>query len=247
MEKIYLDCLLREEIGKNKMNFLRRSGFVPAIIYGQNKEPLAIKLNRSQLVKFIHAHHGIENMVITLKVSGGEKNKNFNEDRPVLIKDIQLDPVQEDIIHIDFNQISLTKAIVVKIPIGSKGEPVGVKQEGGVLTHVLWELEIECLPANIPEKILVDITNMKIGDTIYVKDISIPEDVKLLTDKETIVFTVTHPKKEEVVTEEIEGATPAEPEVIKEKKEKLEEEADGKEAPKAAKEAKETKEAPKKG
>lgn len=242
MENVYLDCLIRGEIGKNKVNSLRRSGFIPAVVYGQGKDPLAIKLNRSQLVKFIHSHRGIENMVITLRVSEGDKDKSLKDEKAVLIKEIQLDPVREDILHIDFNQISLTKAIAVKIPIEPKGEAIGVKQEGGVLTRVLWELEIECLPTKIPEKIIVDVSNMKMGDVIYVKDISIPGDVKLLVDKEAIVFTVTHPKKEEVAVEApTEGAVPVEPEVIKEKKEKAEkgdkeEEATAKEAPKTAKE-----------
>jgi large subunit ribosomal protein L25 len=223
MEKVYLDCLLREETGKSKVNSLRRSGFVPAIIYGQGKNPLVIKLDRSQLVKFMHAHHGAENMIITLVVSDGEKSKKSGQEKPVLIKEIQFDPVKDGIWHIDFNEISLTKAIEVKVPIEAKGDAIGVKQDGGVLTHVLWELEIECLPTVIPEKIEVDVTNMKIGDAVYVKDLPVKDGVKVLTDKEATVFTLMSPKIEEVVAEVTEGAAPAEPEVIKEKKEKAEE------------------------
>lgn len=239
MEKVYLDCSLREELGKSKISFLRRSGFVPAVVYGQGKKSLSVKLDRSQLIKFMHAHSGIENMIINLRVSGKDKNKDYQEEKPVLIKEIQFDPVKDDILHIDFNQISLTKTIKVKVPIESKGEAVGVKQEGGVLTHVLWELEVECLPTQIPGKIEVDITNMKIGDVVHVKDVVVPEDIKVLIDKESIVFTLMAPKKEEVVVGAPEEVAPSEPEVIKEKKEKEEES----EEEKPQKPQKETKEA----
>ncbi len=233
MEKVYLDCSLREETGKNKVNALRKTGFVPAVIYGQGEKAMAVKLNRSQLIKFIHIHHGIESMIITLRIAD-DKDKNPAE-KSVLIKEIQQDPVHEEILHIDFNQISLTRAIAVKVPIQAKGEAIGVKQDGGVLTHVIWELEVECLPTQIPEKIEVDVTNMKIGDAIYVKDLAIPAGIKALTDKESIVLTLVPPKKEEVVAEVPEGAAPTEPEVIKEKKEKAEEAEEGKVQEKPAK------------
>lgn len=239
MEKAYLDCSLREEVGKNKLNALRRMGFVPAVVYGKKSKTMPIKLVRSHLIKFIHAHHGIENMVITLRIEDDEKTKKSKEE-PVLIKDIQYDPVKDDILHLDFNQISLTETLKVKVPLDSKGEAEGVKKEGGVLTHVLWDLEVECLPTQIPEKIEVDITAMKIGDTIFVKDIKVPEGVKVLTDKESIVFTLLAPKKEEVIVEAAAAeAVSAEPEVIKEKKK--EEEGEEKEAKKEKPEAKEAK------
>ncbi len=218
MEKVHLDCLLREEIGRSKINVLRRNGFVPAIVYGQGDSPLPVKLSRSQLIKFMHAHHGGENMVITLVISGDEKKKSAKQEKSVLIKDIQYEPVKDYILHIDFNQISLTKAIEVKIPIEAKGESQGVKQEGGVLNHILWELEVECLPTMIPEKIEVDVTNMIIGDDIHVKDLVVPEGVKVLSDAESMVFTLTPPKKEEIVEEVPEGEAATEPEVIKKEK-----------------------------
>ncbi|MDD5006205.1 MAG: 50S ribosomal protein L25 [Candidatus Omnitrophica bacterium] len=231
MEKVYLDCLPREEVGKNKVNALRRTGFVPAVVYGEGAKSIAIKIDRSQLIKFIHTHHGVENMIITLRFAGKEKSKDHQEEKSVLIKEMQFHPVQENILHVDFNEISLTKAIVIKVPVRPKGEAIGVKQEGGVLTHVLWELEVECLPTAIPEKVEVDISNMKIGDTIQVKDLTVPEGAKVLTTQDTIVFTLMAPKKEEIVTEVPEGAAPTEPEVIKKEKAEAEEgeEKEGKE------------------
>lgn len=227
MEKTYLDCVSREELGKNKMGALRRAGFVPAVVYGKGKEPLVIKIDQSQLIKFMHAHHGGENMVISLRISGNEDSKKVKKkERSVLIKKIQYEPVHDSLLHVDFNEVSLTQKIVVKIPIESKGEPEGVKKEGGVLTQVLWELEGECLPTEIPEKIEVDIESMEIGGTIHVKDIHVPSQVNVLTDVEAIVFTLAASRKVEELPEEApegeEGS--AEPEVIKKEKKEGEEE-----------------------
>ena len=112
-------------------------------------------------------------MVITLKVSSPEHKKV--EEKPVIIKEIQAHPVHDEILHVDFNEISLTKRIVVKVPIHSVGEAVGVKQDGGTLEHVLWEVDVECLPTQIPGKLTVDVTSMKIGDFVQVKNLTVPE------------------------------------------------------------------------
>jgi len=239
MEKAYLDCLLREETGKNKIGALRDQGFIPAIVYGQGHKPLAIKLNRSELVKFMHIHHGAENIVITLRFAGDAKSKAGQEEKPVLIKEIQLHPVKDTILHIDFNQISLTKKISVKVPIRSKGDSFGVKQEGGVLNQILWELDVKCLPTNIPEKIEFDITAMKIGDSAHVKDLVVPEGIEVTNDVESIVFAVVHPKKLEEVVPGAEGEAGAatEPEVTKEKKEEAEGAAGAKKEEEGKKEA----------
>lgn len=231
MEKVFLDCVSREELGKNKMGALRRSGSIPAVVYGKGKKPFVIKINQSQFIKFMHAHHGGENMIISLRISGSENSKSAKkEERSVLIKDIQYEPVHDSLLHVDFNEVSLTEKIVVKLPIEHKGEPEAVKKEGGVLTQVLWELEVECLPTEIPEKVEVNIESMEIGDTIHVKDMQMPGQVSVLTDVEAIAFTLAPPRKvEEEPTEEVtegEGAS-TEPEVIK--KEKKEGEEEGKE------------------
>ena len=240
MEQVYLDCLLREEIGKSKIGALRKNDFVPAVVYGRGEKTLTIKCNRSQLIKFLHAHHGGENIVITLRVSDSNSENKSIMEKPVLIKDMQYDPLRDDILHIDFHQISLTEKIKTKIPIESKGEAIGVKKEGGILAHILWELEIECLPTEIPEKIEVDVSNLAIGQSIQVGNLNVPEGIKVLSDQEGIVFMVEHPKKvEEVVApgaveaEAGVAAAPTEPEVIKKEKKEKEEEAIEEGAPKA--------------
>ncbi|MCX5706540.1 MAG: 50S ribosomal protein L25 [Candidatus Omnitrophica bacterium] len=214
MEEIFLDAEVREEIGRGKVKDIRDKGFIPAIIYAEGKDALALKLSHRQLVQLVH-HHRIEGVVINVNIKDDKKNKS----RPCLIKEIQYHPVHGEIIHVDFNQISLTKAIKVNVPVVAKGEPIGVKLEGGALEHILWEIEVECLPTSIPKDIEVDVAQLKMGDSIHVKDITVPVGVKILNDPEAIILSVAAPMKEEVPVEAVEGEEKQEPEVIKEKKE----------------------------
>jgi len=225
MEEIILEIQPRDELGKNKVKGLRGKGFIPAVIYAEGKKSQAIKISHRQLWQLIHQHR-LESMVINLKIQDDKKQKG----RPCLIKEIQYDPVKGDIIHVDFNEISLTKVIKVNVPVVAKGEPIGVKQEGGSLEHILWEIEVECLPTDIPKDIEVDVSQLKIGDAIHIKDITFPPNIKVLNAPEAIVFSVTAPIKEEVVAPAVEGEEKQEPEVIKEKKETPAEGVEGKEA-----------------
>jgi len=214
MEEIFLDAELREQTGRGKVKDLRDAGFLPAVVYSQGHDALAIKILRGTLLKLMHQHH-LENTIINLKIKDDKPAKG----RPCLVKEIQHHPVSEEIIHVDFIEISLSKAIKVNVPIEIKGEAVGVKQEGGSLEHLLWEIEVECLPTNIPKNIQVDITALKMGESIYVKDIVLPEGTKALNDPAAIVLHVIAPMKEEAPAEAVEGEDKQEPEVIKEKKE----------------------------
>lgn len=213
MEEIILQVLPREETKTNKVSKLRKGGFIPAIVYGQGMKPEAIKIPTRDLIRLMHERH-LENTIINLKIENDKRKKPLS----VLIKEIQHDPIKGNIVHIDFHHVSLTQAIHVKVPLVAKGEAIGVKQDGGVLNHIMWELEIECLPTQIPQNIEVDITNLKIGDSIHIKDIRFPEGLKVLHDTEAIVFTVVPPEKVEEVAPTVEVAAPTEPEVIKEKK-----------------------------
>lgn len=214
MDELFLDAEVREEIGRGKVKDLRDKGFIPAVVYADGKDALALKLSHRQLIQLVH-HHRIEGVVINLNIKDDKKHKS----RPCLIKEIQYEPVHGEITHVDFNQISLTKAIKVSIPVTAKGESIGVRQEGGSLEHVLWEIEIECLPTSIPKDIEIDVTNLKLGEAVHVKDIIPPAGVKILNDPSSIVLSVSAPMKEEVPVEAVEGAEKQEPEVIKEKKE----------------------------
>ncbi len=221
MEEIILEAELREEIGRISLTDLRKKGFIPAVVYADGKESYPIKVGHRALLRLVHEHH-VENAVINLKVKDDKKKKT----RSCLIKEIQYDPVKSDILHVDFNEISLTKAIKVNVPVAVKGESVGVKQEGGSLEHILWEIEVECLPTDIPKHFEIDISALKIGDSIHVKDLAAPSNIKVLNDPESIILSVSAPMKEEAPAEALEGEEKKEPEVIKEKKE---EPAEGKE------------------
>lgn len=239
MEEIFLEAQLREETGRGKVKDLRDKGFIPAVVYAQGKESLALKISHHEFIRLVHQHR-IESKVINLKLADDKKEKS----KACLVKEIQYDPVHGDIVHVDFNEISLTKAIKVNVPVTAKGEPAGVKQEGGSLEHILWEIEIECLPTNIPKEIEVDVSQLKIGDSIHIKDLTFSPDVKVLNDPSAIVLSVAAPMKEEVVAAPVEGEVAQEPEVIKEKKEVPAEgaaEEEGKES-KESKEGKEKKE-----
>jgi len=231
MDFVELKANLREEKGKELNKKLRNAGMVPGVVYRKGEETLSLKIDSKSLSKALHTEAG-ENVIIKLFVEGDKKKK----ERIVVIKEIQKDPVKDILVHLDLNEISLTETLKVKVPIISKGEAAGVKQEGGVLQHVMWEVEVECLPTNIPDKIEVDITNLKIGGTLSIKDILLPEGVKILGDSESIVFSVEHIKTvEEAVAAPVEGES-LEPELIREKKEKEDaEEEEKQEAPKAEK------------
>jgi large subunit ribosomal protein L25 len=225
MEEIFLDAEIREGVGRAKVKDLREAGFIPAVVYSEGKSSSPLKVSHRQLVRLLHQHR-LENAVINLRIKDDNKEKT----KSCLIKEIQYDPVKEDVIHVDFNEISLTKVIKISVPVVAKGDPMGVKQEGGSLEHILWEIEVECLPADIPKEIEVDVSNLKIGDSVHIKDVIFPPKVKVLHEPETILLSVAAPIKEEVVAAPVEGEEKQEPEVIKEKKEApAEEPQEGKE------------------
>jgi large subunit ribosomal protein L25 len=193
MEELVLEAGERQEIGRSKVKALKGQGFIPAVVYSEGKDALAIKVSRHDFLTMIH-HHRVENAIITLKVKDDKKKTG----RSCMIKEMQHDPVKGDIVHIDFTEISLTKVIKVNVPVVTKGESVGVKSEGGSLEHILWEIEVECLPTDIPKNIEVDVSTLKIGDSVHIKDITFPAKVKVLADPDAVVLSVAAPMKEEV-------------------------------------------------
>lgn len=215
MEKINLKAELREELGKEAVKKLRAQGLVPAVVY-KGKNSLNIKVPSKDFLEVIHTKAG-ENVVVDLQIESKKPS------RTAIIKETQYHPVRGNILHVDFNEISLTEVLTVKVPVAVKGEAQGIK-EGGVLEHALWEIEVECLPTQIPENVPVDVSPLKIGDSILVKDLHLPGEVKVLSDPETTVVSLAVPRaeEEEVAKPEEEAV---EPEVIMEKKPEEEEEA----------------------
>lgn len=230
MEEIKLDVQIRNEVGSAKIRGLKRDGFVPAIVYGGNKKPTSIKVDRRAYERIMRHHRG-ETVLFHINVLEGEKKLR---DYSVIVKEEQHDPVSDQILHIDFHRISLTEQIEVKVAIAAKGEPIGVKKDGGSLEHIMWELDIKCLPTQIPQHINVDVSHLEVGQSIHVKDLTLPTGVTTKHDPEGVVFTVVAKREEEVLAEPVEGAAPQEVEVIKEKKKDEEKAAAGKEPAKKA-------------
>lgn len=237
MEKVILKAEVRTATGKKIAKGLRKKLLIPANVYKSGHGAMSLQVSGDDINEILHTGAG-SNVIITLKISG----EGAGKDKTVVIKEIQRHPVRDEILHVDFNEISLTEALKVSVPLTAHGEPVGVKVDGGILEHIMWELQIECLPTAIPEKIEVDVSGLKIGDAVHIKDVKTPPGVKVLADPEQIVMIVKPPKVE-APKEEVAAEGAAEPELIRKKKEEAEEEegAEPKETEKKAPEAKEAK------
>jgi len=229
MEAI-LEASARDTFGKNEARRTRRDGKVPGVLYGgDKKEATPISVDPRELLKILHSESGA-NTLISLKLAGGG-------DTRVLVKDFQLDPITHHVLHADFYRVAMDKVIQVTIPVTVKGEPKGVKQQGGLLEFVRREIVIECLPGDIPEHVEVDVSELMLHQGVRVRDVATDPKWKPLTEPETMLVHVILPKAEETPTPEaaaaVATAAPAEPEVIKKgKKEETEEEKEEKPAKK---------------
>ncbi len=231
MEKINLEAEVREKTGKGSSGRLRRTGYIPAILYGTKEEAQSLIVNTKDLERALSSEAG-ENVIISLKV--GDKT------RTVIVKELQTDPVRRNLLHVDLCQISLREKLKASVPIEVRGEAPGVK-EGGILQHRLREIEVECLPTEIPESISVDVSGLGIGDSLHVKDLRVTGDIKILVDGEESVVSIVPPTIEEVAPPTPEEVV-AEPEVIGEEEVPSEEaEEAGKKPAPPLKEAKEAK------
>ena len=216
MEQINLDVQLRKDIGSAGAQKMRRVNLIPAVIYGGGAKPTSIQADR-KVYDRIHRQHAGESLIYHLNVlDNGTKVADF----PAIVKATQLHPVSDEVIHLDFNRISLDKEIEINVKIITKGEAIGVKRDGGTLDHTMWELDIICLPTNIPHHIEIDISNLGIHDAVHVKDLVLPAGVRTKHDPESVVATVAGSMREETATpaEGEAAATASEPEVLKEKK-----------------------------
>jgi len=211
MEQITLKATLRDTRGKEAAKRLRNEGLVPGVVYHRGEKSVPIVLVNKDISRILRGESG-ENVLISLTI---EKEKK--KSRAVIIKEVQQDPVKRHILHVDFNEISLTEKITVEVEVIAQGESIGVKQEGGVLDHPLRIVKVQCLPTDIPKHIDVDISGLKLGGSIHVKDLVVSDKIKVLTDPESLLFQVKLPVEEKAEDATTEGAS--EPEVIREKKE----------------------------
>lgn len=202
----------RDHVGKSAARRLRAGGGVPAVYYGRGENPIPLTVDAKDIDTLLHAGGG-SNVIVDLQVEGDAATE-----RKALIREIQRDPVAGNIVHLDFQRISLTEKITVEVPIELVGVPTGVKDGGGILEHLLREVEVECLPTDIPATITVDVSALAIGDSLHVSDLS-AMGVEILTDAQRTIVTVVPPTVlEEVKPAEAEAAV-TEPELVKEKKE----------------------------
>jgi len=230
-----IDAQPRSERGKNEARRLRCSGLVPGVIYGAKLETLAVALNPKQVNAVLHSEAG-HNTILSVNVKDGETAS-------AMIVDWQYEPLKGALLHVDLKRIALDQVLRADVPVQATGEAAGVKNQGGILEFVSRQVEVECLPADIPEHITVDVSELLIGQNVRAKDLKLGDKVKLVTEPEVVIVHVVAPKAVEEPVAEVApaeaGAAPAEPEVIKKGKgEKEGEEAAGEGKPEGKPEGK---------
>jgi large subunit ribosomal protein L25 len=204
MEFVDLRVERRTETGKSVARELRRSGQIPAILYGDG-EAIPLKADPKSLIRVLGTEAG-ENVILNLTIVDEKEST-----RKAMVKEVQVDPVTGKPLHADFLAISMERPIEVEVPVEVLGIAQGVKDKGGVLDQVLRELRVRCLPGAIPDKITLDVSSLDIGDVLHVSDLPIPGGVELLTDREQTVVTVVTPRVEEEVVAPAEAAVAAAP------------------------------------
>jgi large subunit ribosomal protein L25 len=201
----------RQGLGSNAARRLRAQGFVPAVLYGGSLETTSLVLSKKDIVQILRLESG-ENTIFKVAVEGDAYD--------AMIKELQVDPASDELLHVDLIRISMDKPIRVTVPVVHRGEPVGVKTEGGFIDFVTREVEVECLPRDIPESLGIDISELHVNQSFKVEGMAVPAGVKVLTDPAAVLVLVSLPhKEEEFPGEKPEGEVaaeePKEPEVIK--------------------------------
>ncbi len=219
MEQINLTAKIRKTVGNGPARSLRREGKTPAVLYGPKIDPVLLSIDTKDFEQILK-EASVGSVLLNLQIQNGKTST-----RSAMIKELQTHPVTGKFLHVDFYEVDMQKKIIAKVPVVARGNSVGV-EVGGLLQYVRRELEVLCFPTSIPEVIEVDITDLDIGDSIHVEDISLAGDVEIPADVNFTVITVLTPKVEEVVEEE----ELAEGEEVAEGEEAAEEDA-GREAP----------------
>jgi large subunit ribosomal protein L25 len=209
-KQVKLSARPRSESGRNAVKQVRARGGVPAVIYGSKDKPANLEVSRRDIEALL-SHAVGENILVDLQIEEGGKTTS----RLSLIQEVQHHPLRREVLHVDFHAVSMTEKISADIVIESVGEPDGVKNFGGLLEQSMRSVTIRCLPQNLPEIIRVDVSALKIGDSIHVRDLPLPAGVEADEDADLTVFIVAEPA---VAEEPVVAAAPESPEVIKEKK-----------------------------
>jgi large subunit ribosomal protein L25 len=198
----------RSSRGKNEARRTRKSGMIPAVVYGAFKDPQAVSVSPKEILRIIRGKSG-HNSIFDLDIRGIEKT-------PVIVADEQYEPVRGTLMHIDLKRIDLTRKLKVFIPVHTVGEAKGIKQQGGVLDVVTRQIEIECIPDDIPDRFDVEVTELMIGDSIRVSELRVKDGIRVLTSPEAVIAHVVGIKEEVApAPADAAAAAPAEPEVVK--------------------------------
>ncbi len=203
----------RSERGKNEARRLRVRGFAPAVVYGAGEAAVAVAVSPKDINRILHTGSG-HNTIFNVQIEGGETT-------PVMIVDWQRDPIKDNLLHVDLKRVDMTKALRVKVPIQTTGDARGVKEQGGLLEVITRELEVECLPVDIPEQFSIDVSELMLNQSIRASEIPLSGSVKLVSSGDLVLAHVVAIRVVEEVAPAaavVEGAAPAaaaEPEVIK--------------------------------
>jgi large subunit ribosomal protein L25 len=205
----------RDGTGKGAAKRLRRQGRVPAILYGSVAEPVLLSLAPSDIHRTLHTHAG-GGVLVSLRLPGEP------ETRTAVVRDLQIDPVRDTVLHVDLQAVRMDEEITVEVPVRVVGEAAGVKEQSGILAVLMRAVEVTCLPAFIPERLDIDVSPLRIHDVLTVADLQLPPGVRVVSTPTQPVVTVAPPMAEEVAAPV--AAPAAEPEVVTERKPKEEEE-----------------------
>ena len=218
-KEIVVRAAARTGRGKNDSRRARRDGQVPVTIYGGEGETVAALVPLRELAAILRSDTG-RNTILTMEIEGVGTSE-------VMFQDRQIDPVRSRLVHADFKRLVKGEKIEATVPLRLVGEPIGVREESGVLEQIIREVEIRCDPRDIPEHIDIDVTNLGVHDVLHVSDIPTSAGVEILESADTVIATVGMVKEEAVAVAPVEGEAPAEPEVIGKGKKEGEEEGEG--------------------
>lgn len=207
MSEMTIEVEQRKKTGTNSNRRLRASGQIPAVVYGAGKDSVPIHVDRKRLVEMLRRSGG-DNAIFLLQLSGG------GDERHAMIREMQLDPITREILHLDFQHVLMTEKVRIQVAVELSGVAYGVKVDGGVLDFSHREVHVECLPGDIPKVLVLDVNDLHLGQHLTAGDLKLPEGVELLDEPERVLVSVMHAKAEEAAAAAA-AAGDAEPEVVK--------------------------------
>ena len=196
MKSTSLKAFPRTESGRTGVKKLRSSGRIPAVIYGKKTEPRNLEVDAKELETLI-SHSANENLVVDLSIE-----QDANPSRLAVVQEVQHNPISGTVLHIDFHEVDESEAVEIQVPVETTGDAIGVKQTGGMLEHVLFQVRVKAKPRDLPEVILVDVTDLAAGHSMHIRDLTAPNGVEVLGDPELVVVSIAEPRKAATTTEE---------------------------------------------